>query len=135
MPASGRELALPLSPQETQGPAARSFWLRRRPGDEAQQGDMVIQARVRARVLGMQLLTLEAHVVVGTENGQRPVVSPFIRASNEPSAMGHRSGPAELMSSGPQSSFVQAMELLQQGADTLERSRRSRWSRPGDASD
>jgi hypothetical protein len=37
---------------------------------------MVIDALVRARLLGLQLLTLEARVIVGTEDGPRRVVRP-----------------------------------------------------------
>ena len=46
-----------------------------------QQGDMVIRALVRARLLGMQLLTLEARVVVGTDDGLSPVTPPLILSS------------------------------------------------------
>ena len=37
---------------------------------------MVLDALVRARLLGLQLLTLEARVVVGTEDGPRRAVRP-----------------------------------------------------------
>ena len=75
MPGSGRQLSSSPGTAERQKASARSFRLRRPPGHNSQQGDIVIRALVRARLLGMQLLTLEARVVVGTDDGNWPGTS------------------------------------------------------------
>lgn len=86
---------------------------------------MVIRALVRARLLGMQLLTLEARVVVGTENGRQPVTSSLIDPSYAPSGRGLQPPRTELVSSGSGTGFARAIELLDQGAETLDRIRRA----------
>jgi hypothetical protein len=88
---------------------------------------MVIRALVRARLLGMQLLTLEACVVVGTGNGSRTVAPPLILSPRGPGAggSGSRSSGPGLASSGSGRGLVRAIELLAQGTETLERSRRT----------
>jgi hypothetical protein len=85
MPGSGRQPPSPPSTGEDRKAPARPFRLRKYPGRNPQQGDMVIRGVVRARLLGMQLLTLEARVVVGTGNGDRPVVSSLILSPHDPS--------------------------------------------------
>jgi hypothetical protein len=73
----------------------------------------------------MHLLTLEARVVVGTENGQRPVISPLIPPSYaSTSVRGLRPPGTELVSSGSGTGFARAIELLDQGTETLDRIRR-----------
>ncbi len=84
---------------------------------------MVIRGLVRARLLGMQLLTLEARVVVQTDYDNRQVISPFILTPGESSGAAPASSRPGPVSSGSKSGFARATELLQQGADTLERIR------------
>lgn len=84
------------------------------------QGDMIIRALVRARLFGMQILTLEARVVVGADNSSRTVAPP----PHGPVGSGSRSSVPALASSGPGPGLVRAIELLEQGTETLERSRR-----------
>jgi hypothetical protein len=98
----------------------RSFRFRRRPMQAPWQGDMIIRALVRARLFGMQILTLEARVVVGADNGSRAVAPP----PHGPGGSGSRSSVPALASSGPGPGLVRAIELLEQGMETLERSRR-----------
>jgi hypothetical protein len=86
---------------------------------------MVIRAQVRARLLGMQLLTLEACVVVGTGNGSRTVAPPLILSPRGPGGSGSRSSGPGPASSGSGRGLVRAIELLAQGTETLERSRRT----------
>ena len=86
---------------------------------------MVIRALVRARLLGMQLLTLEACVVVGTGNGSRTVAPALILSPHGPGGSGSRSSGPGLASSGSGRGLVRAIELLAQGTETLERSRRT----------
>jgi hypothetical protein len=85
---------------------------------------MVIRGVVRARLLGMQLLTLEARVVVRTENGDRPVISPLIPALHDASGPDVRPPRPKQVSSGSGTGFARASELLEQSTETLERSRR-----------
>ena len=85
---------------------------------------MVIRALVRARLLGMQLLTLEARVVVGTENSHQPVISSLIRPSYDQSDRGLQSPRTEVVSPGSGTGFARAIELLDQGTETLDRIRR-----------
>jgi hypothetical protein len=95
---------------------------------------MVIDALVRARLLGLQLLTLEARVVVGTPDGPARVVSPSLVYSvadqAAPRAPAVAPGPgnsyldaAAAQAAGP-ARLTRAVQLVEQGADTLDRSRR-----------
>lgn len=89
------------------------------------EGDLVIRALVRARLLGIQLLTLDAGVVIGTADGPhaRVLASPVLSASAadgpaQPSDLelarsGHQVGPG----------LSRAIDLLEQGVRTLERAR------------
>jgi hypothetical protein len=86
-------------------------------------GDMIIWALVRARLFGMQILTLEARVVVGADNGSRTVAPPFTVSPYGPGGSGSRSSVPGLASSGPGPGLARAIELLEQGTETLERSR------------
>ncbi len=90
---------------------------------------MVIDAFVRARLLGLRLLTLEARVVVGPEAGPRTVVRPPLvysvadRPAPLPPALApDPNGPYPVAAPAP--GLARAVQLVEQGADTLERSRR-----------
>jgi hypothetical protein len=87
---------------------------------------MVIRALVRARLLGMQLLTLEASVVVATDDGNWPATSSLILSPHNPTGRDLRSLNPGLAPSGSGTMYARAIELLEQGTDTLERSRRPR---------
>ena len=126
MPGSGRQLSSSPGTAERQKAPARSFRLRRRPGHDSQRGDMVIRALVRARLFGMQLLTLEARVVVGTDDGNWPANSSLILSPHNPTGRNLRSLRPELAPTGSETMYARAIELLEQGVDTLERSRRPR---------
>jgi hypothetical protein len=84
---------------------------------------MVIRALVRARLLGIQLLTLEACVVVGTGNSSRTVAPPLILSPYGPGGPGSRSSGPGLAPYGSGPGLARAIELLAQGTETLERSR------------
>jgi hypothetical protein len=126
VPGSGRPLSSSPAAAERQKAPARSFRLRRRPGPNSQQGDIVIRALVRARLFGMQLLTLEASVVVGTDDGDWPATSALILSPHNPAGRDLRSLKPDLAPSGSGTMYARAIELLEQGTDTLERSRRPR---------
>jgi hypothetical protein len=81
---------------------------------------MVIGARVCARLLGLQILTLDARVVVAKGEDYQPVMPPLPLSFGAPGGAPSRS--SRLMS--PRSGFARAIELFQQSTDTLERSRR-----------
>jgi hypothetical protein len=85
---------------------------------------MVINALVRARLLGMQLLTLEARVIVETD-GDRPATPALYAYSGAPSGRGlEPSGPA--LPSDLGSGYARAIELLEQGTKTLDQEIRPR---------
>jgi hypothetical protein len=97
----------------------------RRRGRQAQRppvvrrGDRVIDGRVRARLLGLPLLDLEAHVVVATARGGTGDLidagAPARRAVRDVGADG--SAPPEL---------VRAVRLLAEGTSALDDARRLR---------
>jgi hypothetical protein len=126
MPGSGRQLSSSPGTVDRQKDPARSWRLRRRLKHDSQQGDIVIRALVRARLLGMQLLTLEASVVVGTDDGNWPATSSVILSSNNPAGRDLRSLRPELTPPESGTMYARAIELLEQGTNTLERSRRPR---------
>jgi hypothetical protein len=125
VPGSGRQLSSSPGTAERQKAPARSFRLRTRPEHNSQHGDMVIRALVRARLFGMQLLTLEARVVVGTDDG-KPITSSLILSPHNPAGRNLRSLRPELALTGSGTMYARAIELLEQGTDALERSRRPR---------
>ncbi len=104
---------------------------------------MVIGAFVLARLLGLRLLTLEAQVVVH-DGGRhtagpgpliltrlppdRPAVSPARPERRVPPGLRDRpappGGPGLAGGSGP---LARAVQLVEQGADTLERTRRGQY--------
>jgi hypothetical protein len=87
-------------------------------------GETVIRGLVRARLLGVQLLTLEARVVVRPDDGDWAVLPLVLshesRAADSPPAARQIASPA----SEPR--LERAIDLVEQSADTLERSRRLR---------
>lgn len=124
MPRSGRQLPAPPGTAGGNKAPARPFQLRKYPGHNPQQGDMVIRGVVRARLLGMQLLSLEACVVVGTGNGDRPVISSQILPPHDPSGPDVRPPRPKRVPTGSGTGFAHAIELLEESTETLERSRR-----------
>lgn len=95
------------------------------PGPNSQQGNTVIHAEVRARLLGMQLLTLEARVIV--ESDVVPRAASSLHASFQaPTNRGYEPSAVEL-SSGLGARYARAIELLEQGTKTLNR---SQWVPP-----
>ena len=83
---------------------------------------MVIRAFVLARLLGLRLLTLDACVVIdGDDSSARVVPARLLTTGREISK--YSQTPPTL---GPGQSLAYAMQLLEQGADTLEESRRDR---------
>ncbi len=86
---------------------------------------MVIWGLVRARLLGMQILTLEARVAVVTGNGHPAMTPSPIVSPDAPSGSMSRSSEPGPASAESGRGLVRAIELLEQGTDTLERSRRS----------
>jgi hypothetical protein len=88
---------------------------------------MVIRALVRARLFGIQLLTLEARVVVRPEDGDWTVLPPLVFSPRESPGTAFRSanrGEAPLRVSEP--ALERAIALVEQSAGALERSRRLR---------
>ncbi len=104
-----------------------------RPKRSPRPDDMVIDAFVGARLLGLKLLTLEARIVLGKEHGLRQVVQ---ARALDPVAGHQRRRPAALapvpeyavpgVAGGPE--LDRARELLAEGEDTLARSRRRQLS-------
>jgi hypothetical protein len=84
------------------------------------RGDRVIDGRIRARLLGLPLLDLDAHVVVSTarDGTSRDVIEadePILRATRPVRADG--TAPPEL---------VRAVRLLAEGTSALDDARRLR---------
>jgi len=119
-----------LSPAEGRVRAPRTFG----PGKRVlhrprEQGHIVIRALVQARLLGLKLLTLDACVVVASNDGHTAVVP--VRLSATGPDVSDRSAVYGLTSPSPESgttSLAYAMQLLDQGVHTLEHSRRLRLS-------
>lgn len=124
-----------MRPSAGQRQAARRSFRLHRGGPESARGDLVIGAFVLARLLGIRLLTLEAHVVVqaGDRDGSGAIVfsparpgdraldpaGPARRARLErPSPPPDRAG-ADLL--------ARAVQLADEGADTLDRTRRAQY--------
>ena len=87
---------------------------------------MVIRALVRARLLGMQLLTLEARVVVGTDDGYLPVTSSVVPSPPDQAGQELRALSLDNAPSGSGTVYARAIQLLEQSTDTLQRIRRPR---------
>jgi hypothetical protein len=122
-----RDVELPSAPAEGRVSPPRSFRLgervRHRP---RQQGRIVIRALVRGRLLGLKILTLDACVVIGGDDGLAAVVPVPLSAAGLD--VSHRSAVPRLTSpaAGSGTSLAYAMQLLEQGVHTLEQSRRLR---------
>jgi hypothetical protein len=111
------------------GAEHQSSWLHRHDGQgKLPTGDMVIRALVRARLLGMQLLTLEARVVVRPDDGDWTILSPLGYPSRESRGVASGSAGRKAVSAVSGPGLERAIELVEQGAETLERSRRLRWA-------
>ena len=82
------------------------------------RGDRVIDGRVRARLLGLPLLDLDAHVVVSTARDGRDVIGP-----DEPTLRAVRQGRVD--GSAPPE-LVRAVRLLAEGTSALDDARRLR---------
>jgi hypothetical protein len=92
----------------------------------AARGDVVVDAFVRARLLGLPLLTLEAYVVVGKESGLRAADSrSLVLPASGAGAPSRTLARPELLfrAAEPAPGLARAVELVEQGAETLERSR------------
>lgn len=126
MPGSGRQLSSSPGTAERQKAPARSFRLRKRLEHNSHEDDIVIRALVRARLFGMQLLTLEACVVVGTDDGNWPATSSLTLSPHNSAGRNLQSHRPELAATGSGTIYARAIELLEQGTDALERSRRPR---------
>ena len=87
---------------------------------------MVIGAFVLARLLGIRLLTLEAQVVVHEDDRRVAGPGPLVLA---PVPAGQLAGwPARSIPADPGSDpLARAVSLLEEGADTLERTRRAQY--------
>jgi hypothetical protein len=88
---------------------------------------MIIRARVRARLLGIPLLTLDAHITAASDGApvlavpvSRPVLPPV------PPATPARLVSADLVPGDPGSSLAHARQLVEQGARVLEQRRHQR---------
>ena len=120
--------------------APRSFRLHQpRPWGDPARGDMVIGAFVLARLLGLRLLTLEAEVVVHDDDraaAGAAMVMTQVRPDPpglSPARPGRCAcalepvpprGPGSRAGSGP---LARAVQLVEQSADTLERTRRGQY--------
>ena len=131
-------------PRTWTGPkrARRSFRVRI-PGLDPARGDLVIGAFVLARLLGIRLLTLEARVVVHEDDrggsGPGPLVLGPVPAdrrvlpghdapSDRPAPEGRPDASRRPGSISPGSErLARAVWLVEQGADTLERTRRAQY--------
>ena len=101
----------------------------------AADGDLVIDGRIRARLLGLSLLDLDAHVVVGPARSRptlaqesRPPALPRdsgTRASATPSAP--RRAPYLTAAAEPSPTLGRAVRLLGEGSSALDDARRIRW--------
>jgi hypothetical protein len=87
---------------------------------------MIIRAFVQARLLGLKLLSLDACVVVSHEDGPAtlardpvPTTGLDVNSNSPISGLSSRR-------TGPATSLGYAMQLLEQGARTLEQSRQLR---------
>jgi hypothetical protein len=110
--------------------ARRSFRLDLRGLDPA-RGDMVIGAFVLARLLRIRLLTLEARVIVHEDDRDGTGPGPLVLAPVPPDrpAPPGRPDPSRRLGSMSAGSerLARAVWLMEQGADTLERTRRAQY--------
>jgi len=104
--------------------ARRSYRLGLRGLDPA-RGDLVIGAFVLARLLRIRLLTLEARVVVHEHDRDGTGPGPLVLAPVPPDRADPSRRPGS-MSAGSER-LARAVWLVEQGADTLERTRRAQY--------
>lgn len=104
--------------------ARRSYRLDLRGLDPA-RGDLVIGAFVLARLLRIRLLTLEARVVVHEHDRDGTGPGPLVLAPVPPGRADPSRRPGS-MSAGSER-LARAVWLVEQGADTLERTRRAQY--------
>ena len=88
----------------------------------ARDGDMVIDGRVSARLLGLRLLELDAHVVVATARA-RPVLATSPPAAGVPRASGRERMPVTGDGVTP-NPLSRAVRLLGEGSSALDDARR-----------
>ena len=106
----------------------------RRRGRDEVDGETVVRAVVHARLLGLRLLTLDARVIVSPPGvPHRAPVSPdaVLLAPAEPvdrSPVPTSQARSTAQSRAPR--LADAVQLLAQGADTLQEVRQLRGSRP-----
>lgn len=128
MPGSGQEPSSLPGTQPGWVRERRSSRLRKPDGyRKPSNGGTVIRALVRARLFGIQLLTLEARVVVRPDDGDWTVLPPLVFSPRESLAGDPRSanrGPMPSHVSEP--TLERAIALVEQSAGTLERSWRLR---------
>jgi hypothetical protein len=87
----------------------------------ARDGDKVIDGRVSARLLGLHLLELEAHVVVATARARPATASP----APSPGAGGAREGRLPPATDGARPhALSRAVRLLGEGSSALDDARR-----------
>jgi hypothetical protein len=84
------------------------------------RGDRVIDGRIRARLLGLTLLDLDAHVVVSTA---RDGTGPAVIQADEPASRAAR--PVRADGTTPPE-LVRAVRLLAEGTSALDDARRLR---------
>jgi hypothetical protein len=89
---------------------------------------MIIRARVRARLLGIPLLALDAHITAAsvgapvTSDGAPVLAIPVSRPVLPPPSLAC----ADLVPGDPGASLAHARQLVEQGARVLEQGRRRR---------
>jgi hypothetical protein len=106
-----------------------------RRGPEPARGDLVIGAFVLARLLGIRLLTLEAQVVVhgGDRDGSGAIVLSPARPDDRalgpagPARRVRLERPARPGDRAGSDLLARAVQLADEGADTLERTRRAQY--------
>jgi hypothetical protein len=100
--------------------------VRRGRRDRDDDGEVVVRAVVHARLLGLHILSLDARVVVGRPPDRFTALDPevSVRARPEPLPSSAPRGPRPVHRDGSASALSRAVELLADGEETLERSRR-----------
>ena len=88
----------------------------------ARDGDMVIDGRVSARLLGLRLLEIDAHVVVATARARPAVASP---PAPPPASRRAGDGRAPIATDGvAPNALSRAVRLLGEGSSALDDARR-----------
>jgi hypothetical protein len=94
----------------------RSTHLRRAGGPHPRRGDIVLRARVIAKLLGLRLLTLDAEVLIDSYSDL-----PIALTKAAPAAQQLREIPHRVRRAGRSANAIgQAMELLEQSDKVLE---------------